>query len=223
MISIDNLSVEKDSKTILNNINITFTTGIHFVLGRNGSGKTTLLKVIAGVVKPSKGNVYVFGKNIHKLPRKEAVKLVGYAWQNPYAGFLEPTVEGEFTLTEKISKSEVDWSIIRILVPTEYLNRNPFTLSGGEAKRVATAIALSLNQPVWLLDEPFDFLDKDGVEAVLKLLEVAKERKKVVVVATSNLAYLHLLEPVSVTVIDGGKIVKELNNLPDRWLMCGCT
>jgi len=209
LIVVEDISVIYAGNEVLKNISLTINRGLHLLIGKNGSGKSTLLKTIAGIVKPSRGRVTVFGKDIHKLSRREAVKLVGYVWQNPYAGFLEVSVRDELEFSERIAGFSLNWEIVDILIPKNLLSRNPFTLSGGEAKRVSIASILALDQPVWLLDEPFDYLDNEGVEAVLKVIEYGLGKGKIIVVASANTAYLHMFKVNTVFLLHNGEKVFE--------------
>jgi energy-coupling factor transport system ATP-binding protein len=233
LIVVENVNVMYAGNVVLKNISLVLGKGLHLLIGKNGSGKSTLLKTIAGIVKPSRGRVTVFDRDIHKLSRREAVKLVGYVWQNPYAGFLEVSVKDELEFSERIAGSSLNWEIVEILIPKNLFNRSPFTLSGGEAKRVSIASILALDQPVWLLDEPFDYLDSEGVEAVLKVIEYGLEKRKVIVVASANTAYFHMLRVDSVFLLYNGEMVfegkiEDLNNyllkkfgVPSKAMMCG--
>ncbi|MEM0380506.1 MAG: energy-coupling factor ABC transporter ATP-binding protein [Desulfurococcaceae archaeon] len=231
MIIVEKLNVEFNGYIVLKNIDIVFDKGLHVIMGRNGSGKTTLLKTIAGIIKPSSGRVIVFNKDIHRIPRSEAVKLVGYVWQNPYAGFIEATVFDEINFTAKLIHTSLNKEIVEKLVPKHLLYRNPYTLSGGEAKRVSIASILSIDQPVWLFDEPFDYLDNDGVSIVKKLIEYGLERGKIVIIASANPSYLHLFKPVNILVLFNGEIVLKTSSLneadlgkygvPSREIVCG--
>ncbi|MEM1526776.1 MAG: ABC transporter ATP-binding protein [Ignisphaera sp.] len=233
MIIVESLGVKYEEIAVLKNINLEINPGLHLVLGKNGSGKTTLLKTIAGLVKPSSGKVLIFGKDVHKLLRREAVKLVGYVWQNPYAGFLETTVKDEIEFTSKIVGASVNEFIVEILVPKNLMSRSPFTLSGGEAKRVSIASVLAIDQPVWLLDEPFDYLDSDGVEAVTKIIDHGLKKNKIVLVASANAAYLHMLKIDQVVILFNGEIafkgsIENIDNellrkfgIPSKAMICG--
>lgn len=233
LIKVEDVTVAYNGHKIIENINLELKPGLHIVLGKNGSGKSTLLRTIAGLIKPMKGRVFINGRDVHKTPRKEAVKLVGYAWQNPYAGFVETTVKDELEFTSKVTGVSLNNEIVEILVPKYLMNRNPFTLSGGEAKKVSMASILALDQPVWLLDEPFDYLDSDGVESVIKVINYGIEKNKTIVVASANLAYLHMLDADQVLVLSRGEVVfrgliNDLNNsvlrdlgIPSKIMMCG--
>jgi len=104
VIRVEDVTVELSGLVVLRDIYLNLEPGLHVVLGKNGSGKSTLLKTMAGLVKPVKGRVLVRGINVHSLPRREAVKLIGYTWQNPYAGFVEATVRDELEFTKRIAR-----------------------------------------------------------------------------------------------------------------------
>lgn len=232
MIVAQDLSVEYSSRRVLDSVNLSLDRGLHLVLGRNGSGKTTLLKAIAGIVKPSRGRVTVFGRDVHRLPRREAVKLVGYAWQNPYAGFVESTVEEELEFSARLLNTSLNYEIVEILVPRHLLGADPFSLSGGEAKRVSMASVLAVDQPAWLLDEPFEYLDSDGVRSVKSLIEYGIERGKIIVISSASTSYLHMFRPSTVSVLVNGELffkpIEELSDsalaelgIPSREMICG--
>ncbi|MEM1865048.1 MAG: energy-coupling factor ABC transporter ATP-binding protein [Ignisphaera sp.] len=233
MIEVRNIVVEFSGKTILKNISLDISKGLYLLLGRNGSGKTTLLKTISALVKPTQGFVKVYGKDIHKLSRREIAKLVGYVWQNPYAGFVEASVEDEIRFSSSVLGVDLNMDIVEMLVPRHIIDRDPFTLSGGEAKRVSIASVLAIDQPVWLLDEPFDYLDSEGVEAVVNVVKYGLERGKTIVIASTNTGFIELIKPDSVIIIDSGIIVYRdvLKNLsedmlkrfgiPSKGMLCG--
>ena len=233
MIVVEGLKVSYGDVEVLKGINLSLGPGLHLLLGRNGSGKTTLLKVIAGLLKPSKGRVLVMGRDVHRISRREAVKLVGYAWQNPYAGFVEATVADELEFTSKVTDVELNREIVDLLVPRHLLSRNPFTLSGGEAKRVSIASVLAMDQPVWLLDEPFDYMDCEGVRSLVRVINYGIERGKAIIIASASTSYAHMLKAGQVVVLSGGIVafkgplselsdeVLERAGVPTRSMLCG--
>ncbi|MCS7139111.1 MAG: energy-coupling factor ABC transporter ATP-binding protein [Candidatus Nezhaarchaeota archaeon] len=233
MIAVENLTVAYGDVIVLKDVSFTLNSGVHVLLGRNGSGKSTLLKTIAGLVRPSKGNVFALSREVHKLPRREAVKLIGYVWQNPYAGFVEATVKEELELSSKLVGAKLNYEIIDILVSKRLLDRNPLNLSGGEAKRVALAMVLALDQPIWLLDEPFEYLDISGIEAVVKVINYGLSKGKLVLIASAHTSYLHMLKLDQSLILSDGRIVfKGPANIvdedmlkrfevPSRAMICG--
>jgi energy-coupling factor transport system ATP-binding protein len=233
MIAIEGLKVSYGEVEVLKGLDLSLGPGLHLLLGRNGSGKTTLLKAMAGLLRPSRGRVLVMGRDVHRISRREAVKLVGYAWQNPYAGFVEATVADELEFTSRVVGVELKREIVDLLVPRHLLDRNPFTLSGGEAKRVSIASVLAVDQPVWLLDEPFDYMDCEGVRSLAKVINYGVEKGKAIVVASASTSYIHMLKVSHVVVLSDGVIafegspsdlsddVLERAGVPTRAMLCG--
>ena len=201
-----NVVVRLGGRDVLKGVTASFEPGVHVVLGRNGAGKTTLLRAIAGLVK-FYGEVRVLGKSVRNLGRRELARLVAYCWQNPYYGFIEATVEDEVRAILRILGVEGDWRVAELLVPKELMGRDPATLSGGEAKRVSMASMLVADQPVWLLDEPFTYLDREGVEAVAKLIEYARKKGKTVIVTLHEVFYASLVKPDTFIALDSGAVV----------------
>ncbi|KAJ8765291.1 hypothetical protein K2173_011988 [Erythroxylum novogranatense] len=123
------------------------------LLGPNGCGKSTLLKILAGLLKPTGGALYV------KRPKS-------FVFQNPDHQVVMPTVEadvsfglGKFILTEEEVRHRVSKSLDAVGMST-YMKRPVQTLSGGQKQRVAIAGALAEACKVLLLDELTTFLDE---------------------------------------------------------------
>lgn len=206
-IVVDNITVEFFGRRVLSNISFKLEPGIHVVLGHSGSGKSTLLKVIAGLVKPTVGRVYVKGLVPWETSRRVLAKVLAYTWQNPYYGFLHATVKEELEFILKNTGVAGDEKIIRLLVPEHLLDRDPFTLSGGEARRVSIASVLAADQDVWLLDEPFSDLDVDGVERMITAIHYGVEKNKTILLATNTTAIVDELGIDKAIVLNKGELV----------------
>ncbi len=132
------------------------------LLGPSGSGKTTILRLIAGLERPTKGEIWIGGKRVTDLPPQK--RNVGLVFQN-YALFQHMTVYDNvaFGLKEKrVPRDEIDRRVRELLGYmrlTEYANRFPRELSGGQQQRVALARALAPRPQVLLFDEPFAAID----------------------------------------------------------------
>ncbi|XP_004299906.1 PREDICTED: ABC transporter I family member 10, chloroplastic [Fragaria vesca subsp. vesca] len=131
------------------------------LLGPNGCGKSTLLKILAGLLNPTNGTVYV------KRPRS-------FVFQNPDHQVVMPTVEadvafglGKFNLARDEVKSRVSKAANAVGM-SKYLQRSVQTLSGGQKQRVAIAGALAEACKVLLLDELTTFLDENDQVGVIK-------------------------------------------------------
>lgn len=153
------------------------------------------MKTIAGLVKPTKGKVVVNGIVPWKYDRRRLATVVGYVWQNPYYGFIESRVIDEVRFILDVTGTKGDWYIVKKLVPKELWNRDPFTLSGGEARRVSTASVLVADQPIWLLDEPFSNLDSKGIKDLIDIVNYGRGKGKTIIIATHHILYADLLSP----------------------------
>jgi tungstate transport system ATP-binding protein len=134
------------------------------LVGPNGAGKSTLILVLAGLLKPVKGEILVEGKPILKMQAREYRRRIGLVMQEPL--LLDMTAYDNIGIGLRFrhkSKTEISR---RVAVWGERLGiehlrkRRASTLSGGEAQRVALARAFVLQPELLLMDEPFGALDK---------------------------------------------------------------
>jgi molybdate/tungstate transport system ATP-binding protein len=162
MLEID--SVSKDYGGFhLRNVTFNVKRGEHFIiLGPSGAGKTVLLEVIAGIITPDSGRVYLNGRDVTSLPPER--RGLAYIPQD-YALFPHMSVFDNIAFglkLRKLPRADIEKrvrEIAEILGIEDLLGRKPKTLSGGERQRVAIARALVIEPPLILLDEPFANLD----------------------------------------------------------------
>tara|TARA_B100001964_G_scaffold63871_1_gene72714 strand:+ start:421 stop:1536 length:1116 start_codon:yes stop_codon:yes gene_type:complete len=148
----------------VNKVNLKIFKGELFsILGASGSGKTTLLRVMAGLETPTEGSVIIDGIDMTQMPPYE--RPVNIMFQN-YALFPHMTVFNNIAYglkKERMPKKEIESKVAQILELvelSEYSQRKPDQLSGGQSQRVALARALVKQPKVLLLDEPMAALDK---------------------------------------------------------------
>ena len=147
------------------------------IVGPNGSGKTTLFHLVVGLIKPSGGEILVFGK-----PRKvekefhEVRKRVGLLFQDPEDQLFCPTVAEDVAfgpLNLRTPKDEVHGIVERTLNDLGldgFEDRVTYNLSGGEKKLVSLATLFSMNPEVLLLDEPTAGLDEKATRKIEEIL-----------------------------------------------------
>ncbi|MBW6506579.1 MAG: ABC transporter ATP-binding protein [Rhodobacteraceae bacterium] len=132
------------------------------LLGASGCGKTTLLRIIAGLDSPSKGEVWIGGRRVDKLPPRE--RGIAMVFQN-YAVFPHLTVFENIAFglrMQKLPQAEVTQRVTRtaeLMHIEALLQRYSGQLSGGQRQRVAVARALAMEPDVILMDEPLSNLD----------------------------------------------------------------
>lgn len=202
MIEIKDLTYQIGNKVILDGITTSFEKGkIHGIIGPNGAGKSTLLKHMMGILKPSKGSVYLEGKAIETYSVRDYAKRCSFVFQ-------ENTRDHEFTVEELLymgrypynnllgTKTKEDDTIVQRVV--EDLQLQPFlkrllkTLSGGEAQKVFIGRALVQQTDVLLLDEPTSMLDIHNSIEILHLLKEVKDKYGITIVMVMhdlNLAF----------------------------------
>lgn len=152
-LELDRVERQYDDFT-LGPMDLTVEPGVTAVLGPSGSGKSTLLSLVAGFESPDTGRVLVDGRRIDTRPPEE--RSVGMVFQN-YALF--PHLSVRENLAFGATGAERIESTAALLEIDHLLDRDPETLSGGEAQRVGLARALVSEPSVLLLDEPLSSLD----------------------------------------------------------------
>lgn len=166
--------------------------------GCSGSGKSTLATVAAGLREPDAGHVRIAG-----VPARPGA--CGLAWQNPEAQFFLDTVFDEIAFAprnlgadEREVAARVDTAAQAVGLEAGLLERYPFELSGGQARRVAIASVLSLAAPVLVLDEPTAGLDASGRRFVRALVrDLARSGRAVVVISHDVGEWLSAVDEVA--------------------------
>ena len=166
------------------------------IIGPNGSGKSTLLKLAAGILAANKGRVFLAGKNIAGIKRRDIAKTMGYLSQNAVGHFdysvHEVVAMGRFPyLSGPGFLSALDLRIIKqCLLRTgveQYQRRLLSQLSGGERQRVFFASVLAQEPKILLLDEPTNALDLQYQYQFFSLITDLVAEGMAVVVVTHDL------------------------------------
>lgn|SRR5574338_23884 len=201
LITVQNISKsywrDKIEIPVLNNISINVEQGEFLALmGPSGSGKTTLLNLIAGIDKPSNGNIVVNGTEISSLGESSLAKWrannVGFIFQFynliPVLSAFE-NVELPLLLT-KLSKAQRKKQVetaLNLVGLGDRMHHSPKQLSGGQEQRVAIARAIVTDPVLLVADEPTGDLDRHSAEEILTLMErLNKEFEKTIIMVTHD-------------------------------------
>lgn len=186
---------------VLYNIDLKISAGDFLALtGAGGSGKSTLAQVIAGLLEPTAGKIYLNGRVLPgrgKFRGPSPWSRVGMAFQMPEQQLFAETVMEDVAfgprnmgLSSDMAKARAYKALETVgLDPDTIGDRSPFTLSGGQRRRVALAGILAMEPEVLILDEPTAGLDPAGQELVLEVIrDFARQPDRAVVVVSHNMA-----------------------------------
>lgn len=224
MISIENLNFEYNEagKTGLKNISVNIEKGECILLtGASGSGKTTFIRLINGLIPnfyngEISGRVNINGKDLNKWSSSDLSLIVGSVFQNPRSQFfnLDTTSEIAFGCENQgISRAEIKERVkntAKELNINHLLDRNIFSLSGGEKQMIAIASGYAMGAEIFVLDECSANLDADSMRLLSKIIKKLKFKKKTIIIAEHRLSYLKGLTD-RVLYLNKGEIIKEWN------------
>ena len=167
MIEYKHVALRYTDKDILKDVNLRIENGEFMVLvGPSGSGKTTMIKMINRRLEPTDGNIYMDGKRIKDYDERELRLSTGYVLQ-AIALFPNLTVAENIALIpemkgwgkERVASKTVELLEKVGLPASDYADRKPHELSGGEQQRIGIVRAIIAEPKILLMDEPFSALD----------------------------------------------------------------
>jgi cell division transport system ATP-binding protein len=209
--------IYKDSVVALDDVSVEVGKGeFVFIVGPSGSGKSTFIRLLLKEEEPSRGNIFVAGKNIAKLS----------PWKVPYLRRNVGTIFQDFKLlSERTVFENVAFALEVIGKPRHVIDKRvpeilnlvglggklsnyPDELSGGEQQRVSVARAF-VNRPLILLaDEPTGNLDPTTSVEIMKLLDRIIRTGTTVIMATHDNAIVDAMRR-RVIELDGGKVIRD--------------
>lgn len=207
----ENLTKKYDNKTVVDSLTLEIRKGEIFgLLGPNGAGKSTTMNMISSLVKPTFGNVELFGKNLKKS-KKEVITRIGYvpqelaihgnlrAWENVELFTSLYGIKGE-KLKEAVNES------LEYVGLSEKRNLFSKTFSGGMKRRLNIACAIGHHPDLLMLDEPTVGIDPQSRNFIL---EKIKETNKqgTTIIYTSH--YMEEVEAICtrIAIMDNGKVI----------------
>lgn len=185
---------------------------IYGFLGLNGAGKTTTIRMLLGMIRPTSGSAFIYGKKVY-ADNRELWKNVGSLVEIPYS-YPNLTVHENLDIIRRLrfisDKSTID-KVIDKLQLGSYKNRKAKNLSLGNAQRLGLAKALIHNPEILILDEPTNGLDPAGIYEIREMLSDLATNHGVTIFISS-----HILGEISrfatrIGIIHEGKLIQEVD------------
>lgn len=208
-------------KVALKNLNLKLEKNkVNSIIGSNGSGKTTLIQMINALIMPSSGNIKVEDFEIKANSKVENMNdlrfNVGLIFQFPEEQIFNLTVREEIgfgleNFKHRLDNKEkhIEDALKMVGLDNSYLDKNPFTLSNGEMRKVAIASVLAYNPKVLIFDEPTLGLDPKSKNNLIKIIRFLKNRyNKTIVIVSHDMELVHKISDY-VHVISNGSLVKS--------------
>ena len=233
IVSIKDLTYSRGSRKIFDHISLTIKRGkVTAIMGPSGTGKTTLLKLIAGQLTPEFGTITVDNNNVHQLKRADLYTLrkrMGMLFQSG-ALLTDLNVFDNVALPIR-EHTKLSESMIRTLVLMKLQavglrgarNLMPNELSGGMARRIALARAMSLDPMMIMYDEPFAGQDPISLGTLVQLIKEFNNALSLTSIIVSH----DVEETASIAdyiyILSGGKVVgqgtpEQISNLDSEWV-----
>ncbi len=215
IISLQNISKTFGKFEAVKNLNIYIEQGRTFgFIGHNGAGKTTTLSMISGILKPNKGEIFVFGKNLYDANSNEVMEIkskIGVVPEQPY-------VYGNMKVYDFLSffadiykiKNKEDRinSVLTWVNLSNTKNKKIGEFSKGMKQRASIARALLHNPEILILDEPMSGLDPLGIKEIRDIISEQKKEGKTIIISSHILTEIENISDY-VVIMNKGEIVSK--------------
>ncbi len=185
------------------------------IIGHNGSGKSTLAKLLNGIIKPTSGDVLVYGMNTKDEEKIWDIRQkAGIVFQNPDNQIVATIVEEDVAfgpenlgVEQKEIRKRVD-EALEIVKMSQYKDRKPHQLSGGQKQRIAIAGILAMQPKCIIFDEATAMLDPSGRDEVLSCIrQLNKENKTTILYITHYME--EIVDADRIIVLNKGEIAMQ--------------
>ncbi|MEX1378104.1 MAG: ABC transporter ATP-binding protein [Eubacteriales bacterium] len=180
--------------------------------GKNGSGKTTLLKLCCGILKPSKGSLYIDGEDAKKWSLGKIGGNIGYLFQEPSHQLFTATVWDEMTFIGRILEKDTDEiqkraiTLLKRFNLIDLIERSIYKLSRGEKQRLAIAAILMQDIRYLILDEPTTGLDKQNKVILYEMIDSLVNDGMGIAIISHNKELISRYKDRQI-VVDKGKVI----------------
>ncbi len=200
------------------------------IVGTSGSGKSTCLNMLAGLEKPSGGEIHIVGESIEKMSESELVTFrrnhVGFIFQSynliPFLDAVENVAMPlMFRGVAKEERNKAALHYLELMNIAKEADHTPNQMSGGQQQRVGIARALVIDPEIIFADEPTGNLDSHTTEEVLTLMrKIVEEQKKTLIMVTHD-PYIASWSDRQLRIVDGRiveTVLREGSAIEDKIL-----
>jgi len=211
MLELRNVSYEVADKKIIKNVSLEISERFVAITGPNGSGKSTLAKLVAGIITPTEGKIYMNGTDITDMSVTDRARMgISYAFQQPVR-FKGLTVQHLISLAagKNTSVSDACAYLSEVgLCAKDYINREVnASLSGGELKRIEIAMVNARGTELTVFDEPEAGIDLWSFNNLIKVFENMHERAGgTIMIISHQERILNIADKI--VVLAGGEVVE---------------
>ena len=213
-IKFENVSFSYDKQTpILDDFSLEIPFGSYVsLIGPNGAGKSTIAKLLIGLLKPQKGEIFVDDLPVNKENLNTIRQRIGTVFQNPDNQFIASTVEDDIAFG--LENRRVDPNAMKEIIckcankvgMEDYLDKEPSYLSGGQKQRVAIAGVLALNPDILVLDEATSMLDPKGRDEIASVIrQMRKDNPNLTIISITH-HFTESAESDLVVIVRDGKV-----------------
>ena len=199
-VSLSRRRADASERAILKDVNLTLTAGQGAMIsGKTGAGKSTLLHLLAGLLRPSQGQIIANGQPVSRwntVHRDLWRRQVGIVFQHPH-------LINEFTVLENVilpmiprgtsltRLRKLAWEALDTFGISHLAKQNVLSLSGGEQQRVAIARAIVSRPAILIADEPTAHQDDEGAALIIEILTGWKLPHTIIIVAAHDSRWAH--------------------------------
>lgn len=185
MLCLNNLKIKIDDRILFSNLSVTLAPGsITYFTGKNGAGKTTLLKILAGLKKPTDGEILIYDHKIEDLAKPFCL----------YIGH-NSGIESDIKVIDQIEFWAKSYNSPELIQPAihywdlyEYLESDISSLSAGNAKKVSLCKLMCCHADIWLLDEAEVNLDENNLKFLHHAITAKAENGGIIIITTNQKA-----------------------------------
>lgn len=216
LLRVEEVSFSYGQEEVLHRVSFTVRRGerIAFV-GKNGAGKSTMAKLVCGIKRPSRGNIYIKGRNYLRLSMKEIGERIGYVMQNPNQMLVKDIIKDEVELAMLLrgkSRQEIDEAVKKALKMCGLWGMRNWPVSAvsyGQKKRVTIASILVLAPEIVILDEPTAGQDYFHYTEIMNFLEDLNRNYGITVIFITHDMHLAIQYTDRAVVFSEGEIVAD--------------